>query len=148
MEIITNLQYDGYRHSLKAFVKKHVKIMLIPLMHHKTVHHAFNNRNMIDAISVIMQYKWIPGRLAKGATTGQSTYLKLSGGIDVVVHLVINEAGDKLCIIDVNEPNAERAAIVSFVGDSKVFKHYITQLSFSEFEVYSRIRHLVEDDEE
>lgn len=147
MEIIANIHYDGHRHSLNAFAKKHVKIMLVPLMHHKTVHHAFNNRNMIDAISVIMQYKWIPGRLAKGATTGQSTYLKLAGGIKVVVYLVINEAGDKLCMIDVVEANMARALIVSFVGNKSIFKHYMTQLNFSDFEIYSRIRHLVDDEE-
>ena len=146
MEIITNIHYDGHRHSLNAFAKKHVKIMLIPMVHHKTVHHAFNNRNMVDALSVILQYKWIPGRLKPGCTTGQSTYLKLAGGINVVVYLITNAEGDKLCMVDVNEANSERALIISYVGEKATFEHFMTQLNVSDFEIYNRILHLEEDE--
>lgn len=147
MEIITNIAYDGHRHALNAFTNKHKKIMLIPMMHHKKVEDAFNNRNLVDAIEVILNYKWITGRLATNATTGQSTYLKLAGGIKAIVYLIANEAGDRLCLVDVDQPGAAKALIVAFVGDKNIFKHYMTQLNITDLEVYSRLLHLDEEED-
>jgi hypothetical protein len=145
MEIITTVVYDGHRHSLNAFVKKHIKIMIIPMMPAKVVHDAMNNRNMIDTISVILQYNWIPGRLKEGATTGQRTYLKLAGGLQAVVHLIINSAGDRLCMIDIIEPEAPRALIVAYVGNRAAFDTYMREMNITELELYSRLKHLEED---
>lgn len=148
MEIITTILYDGHRHSLNAFVKKYVRIMIIPMVRPKIVHDAMNNRNMVDGISVLLTYMWIPGPLRADQTIGQRTYIKLSGGIKAIVHLFTNTNGDRLCMIDITKPDTPRALLIAFVGDKESFNKYMTEMGISELELYNRIRHLDEDDEE
>lgn len=148
MEIITNITYSEHRHGLKAFSRKYVNpILMIPVIHHKTVRHAMHNRDMIQALEVIMQYNWIPGSLRAGGTSGQSTYIKLAGDIVVNVYVIINDKGDRLCIMDVIQRKTVHNMIIAYVGDPVVFNHYMVELGVSELERYNDIRHLVEDDE-
>lgn len=144
MEIITTVVYDGHRHSLNAFVNEHIKRMIIPMVPRKIVHDAMNNRNMVDGISVLLTYKWIPGPLKTGDTTGQRTYLKLSK-IETIVHLVVNSEDDRLCLVDITEPGMPRALLVAYVGEKAAFERYMRQLNITELELYNRLRHLKED---
>ena len=147
MEIITTIVYDGHRHSLNAFVKKYVKTMIIPMVRPNIVNDAMNNRNMIDGISVLLTYKWIPGPLKAGQTIGQRTYIKLSGGIKAIVHLFVNADGNRLCMIDISEPEAPRALVIAYVGVKESINKYMSEMGITELELYNRVRHLEEDDE-
>lgn len=148
MEIITNVTYNEHRHSLKAFRVKYEKMSIMPIINHKTVRDAMNNRDMIKSLEVIMSYDWISGNSMRPNTTiGQNSYIKLAGDIVVNVHVIINDKGDRLCIMDAIQRKTIHNMIIAFVGDTSVFNHYMTELGVSEFERYSDIRHLVEDDE-
>lgn len=148
MEIITNVTYNEHRHSLKAFCVKYERMTIIPIIHHKTIRDAMHNRDMIKALEVIMSYDWISGRMRAGTTIGQNSYIKLAGDIVVNVHIVINDKGDKLCIMDIIQRKTIHNMLIAYVGDTDVFNRYMVELGVSDFERYSDIRHLVEDDEE
>lgn len=145
MEIITNVTYNEHRHSLKAFCLKYEKMSIMPIVHHKTVRDAMHNRDMIEALEVIMSYNWVTGNMRPNTTIGQNSYIKLAGDIVVNVHVIVNDKGDKLCIMDAIQRKTIHNMIIAYVGDTQVFNHYMTELNISELERYSDIRHLEED---
>lgn len=147
MEIITNVTYNEHRHSLKAFSRRYEKMSIIPIINHKTVRDAMHNRDMIVALEVIMSYDWISGNMRPNTTIGQNSYIKLAGDIVVNAHVIINDKGDRLCIMDVIQRKTVHNMIIAYVGDTNTFNHYMTELGISELERYSDIRHLVEGDE-
>ena len=93
-----------------------------------------------------MSYNWVGGRMRAGSTVGQSTYIKLAGDIVVNVYVILNDKGDRLCIMDAVQRKTIHNMIIAFVGSPDVFDHYMIELNISELERYSDLRHLVEEE--
>lgn len=144
MEIITTVKFSKERHNLVPFLKE-IKPFVIHLMDPRKVHRAIDGKTYLETIEELIVANWTTMLMPKGLAVGQLIPAQLEGDIWTHVHLIANSAKDRLVLILAGETADPEYIHMGYIGSHKTLESYIKLMGISEYELYSNLRHLIED---